>query len=165
MTSKDHMSYLEQVVHRDLTTLHHKEATYGGSWKKRGGAGAYMVAFRKVDRLENITTKYGYDIFRALEADMSGADGSALAELRDLRCYLILIEAEMLARAEERATLPGPLPEQFQPGTPEDGGHHSRYDEPQLDDGMCNEQIENKHVAYYKLTKCGSYIVDRDNTP
>jgi hypothetical protein len=158
--SKRHMEYLEAISQRDIATLHRKEATYGGSWKKRGGSGAFMVSFRKADRLENIAANYGYDIFKALAVDMSGADGSALAELRDLRQYLMLIEGEALARLDDETL----LPEQFRPGTPEDGGHHSLY-KPDLNDGSHNEQIENEDVDYYMLTKCGSYIVDRNNTP
>jgi hypothetical protein len=158
-----HMGYLEHIAKRDVATLIRKEATYGGSWKKRGGAGAFMVSFRKADRLENIVTQYGYDIFRALEDNMTGDDGSALAELRDLRQYLMLIEAEALVRLDDK-TLLKPEPEPNRPGTPEDGGHHARYI-PQLDDGVCSHQIENEDVDYYILTKQGNYIVDRNNTP
>ena len=129
----DHMYFLDTIAQRDIVTLHHKESTYGGSWKKRGGAGAFMVTFRKVDRLENIATKHGYDIFKAVAEDMSGADGSALAELRDLRQYLMLIEAEMLWQADLKLRVPldgvTPFPEQFKSGTPEDGSHHAKYDD------------------------------------
>ena len=38
------------------------------------------------------------DIFLKIEDDPSGQDGSVLAEVRDLRRYLLLIEAEMVAR-------------------------------------------------------------------
>lgn len=38
------------------------------------------------------------DIFRAIEADPGGEDGTVLACVRDLRCYFTLIEAEMMAR-------------------------------------------------------------------
>lgn len=37
------------------------------------------------------------DIFRAMRADTSGADGSVLAEVRDLRRYLMLFEAGLMA--------------------------------------------------------------------
>jgi hypothetical protein len=120
----DHMGFLEDILKRDLVTLRHKEATYNGSWKKRGGSGAFMVTARKWDRLENICTKHAYNIFKAIGTDMSGADGSALAEVRDLRQYLALIEAEMLSRG-----VPVVPDEKNIPGTPEDGGHHSRHKE------------------------------------
>jgi len=38
------------------------------------------------------------DIFGKVEADPSGRDGCVLAEVRDLRRYLLLVEAEMVAR-------------------------------------------------------------------
>jgi hypothetical protein len=125
----NHMHYLRQVMDADMVMIKHKEATYRGSWKKRGGAGAYMVSARKIDRLENIAEKHSFDIFAALEVDMTGADGSALAELRDLRCYLALIEAEVMARQEALRCGGKAHPEQFKSGTPEDGGHHSLHEE------------------------------------
>lgn len=39
----------------------------------------------------------GEDIFQAMDADQSGADGTVLAEVRDLRRYLLLFEARLLA--------------------------------------------------------------------
>lgn len=109
----DHMDHLEAVAAADVEALREKERTYGGSWKKRGGVGAFMMLARKWDRLETIlqdvvlatdgvgmkkTKGWGYDVFRAIASDPSGADGSALAEVRDLRRYLLLVEAEMVAR-------------------------------------------------------------------
>jgi hypothetical protein len=38
------------------------------------------------------------DVFQKIEADMSGRDGSVLAEIRDLRRYLLLVEAEIVSR-------------------------------------------------------------------
>lgn len=38
------------------------------------------------------------DIFAKIEGDPGGGDGSVLAEVRDLRRYLLLVEAEMVAR-------------------------------------------------------------------
>lgn len=38
------------------------------------------------------------DVFAAIQAEPSGKDGTVLAVIRDLRRYLILIEAEMVAR-------------------------------------------------------------------
>lgn len=39
------------------------------------------------------------DIFAKIAEDGSGRDGSVLAEIRDLRRYLLLVEAEMVARS------------------------------------------------------------------
>lgn len=101
----DHMSKIEEVAMRDVATLIQKERTYGGSWKKRGGVGAFMMLARKMDRIENIAQQHSYDVFSAVAAGgMDGEDGSMIAEIRDLRCYLNLVEAEMLTRAEPAVT-------------------------------------------------------------
>lgn len=99
---KDHMSHIEGIASRDVETLEHKERTYAGSWKKRGGVGAFMMLARKMDRIELISERAGYDIFAVIDREgLGGADGELLAEIRDLRCYLLLVEAEMTARLEE----------------------------------------------------------------
>lgn len=146
-----HMDFLGDVLVADAASLREKEATYRGSWKKRGGVGAFMMLARKWDRLENILSleRYRYDIFDAIATQTKrdgtdGVDGSVLAEVRDLRRYLALVEAEMCSvgavphqrsqqvgatvlpsvSAEAPVTSPGPL-EVDRPGTPEDGGHHA----------------------------------------
>ena len=78
----------------DVITAHEKDEEYGASWKKRGGPGAYMVMARKMDRLEEQSKRFGYDIFAAL-ADKSTSE-SLIDTLRDLRVYLMLIENEMI---------------------------------------------------------------------
>lgn len=170
MTNHDHMSHLRSVLDEDERELIRKEETYQGSWKRRGGVGAFMVLARKWDRLESILElpRYGYDIFEAIGSqslrhggDAVGEDGTVLAEVRDLRRYLALVEAEMIARGavpqpcgqtleqalesmEERLV---PRMRKFadeyqqdpfvSPGTPEDGGHHARQapDDDDLYDG------------------------------
>lgn len=94
----DHMDYLENVADQDIAELKRKEETYKGSWKKRGGVGACMMIVRKIDRLEVILEGYGYDVFEGIRTEPSGTDGSLIAEIRDLRRYLMLVEAEMLAQ-------------------------------------------------------------------
>lgn len=98
MTNNSHMDCLRAVADEDIRHLEMKEKTYGGSWKKRGGGGAFMMAARKWDRLENILPADNYDVFTAIQRQPGGEDGSVLAEVRDLRRYLLLIEAEMVAR-------------------------------------------------------------------
>lgn len=97
-----HMTYLQIVANEDVAHLIEKERTYQGSWKRRGGVGAFMMLARKWDRLEGMVEcdNVRYDVFAAVSiGGMSGADGTALAEIRDLRRYLLLVEAEMTARA------------------------------------------------------------------
>jgi hypothetical protein len=57
------------------------------------------------------------DIFLQIEDAPTGEDGSALAEIRDLRRYLLLVEAEMVYRGvvehprdQETGPVPQPLP-------------------------------------------------------
>jgi hypothetical protein len=85
-----------QIVRIDIETLLHKEKTYQGSWRKRGGVGAFMMAARKWDRLENICRQHGWDIFNACEQDREAVEG-ALEQVRDLRRYLLLIEEHLQA--------------------------------------------------------------------
>jgi len=134
----DYLKYLGHIASIDIEQITAKERTYKGSWKKRGGIGASMMLLRKADRLENMLVANHYDIFGLIEAEPHGKDGSALSEIRDLRCYLLLVEAEMMSRGVV-PVMPilkptstaygagGAVPNG--PGTPEDGGQHARYEE------------------------------------
>lgn len=106
-----HLQHLAGVAAYDVAELQRKEATYRGSWKQRGGVGAWMMAVRKIDRLEGMLHEgsgygFGFNVFAAIQSqcdaekdyDKQGGDGMVLAEIRDLRRYLLLIEAEMVAR-------------------------------------------------------------------
>ena len=94
----DHMDY---VLNMDDAALRKAEKAYGDSWKKRGGVGAFMMLARKWDRLENQVKHEGYDIFDAVEADGGlGVKDGIIDDIRDLRRYLILVEAELIVRAD-----------------------------------------------------------------
>lgn len=132
----DHMRYLRDVALADVAHLEEKEKTYRGSWKRRGGRGVFHVGLARVwDRLENIATGGGEDIFGIIEAESdtldpaTGAarDGTLLACVRDLRTYLMLIEAECLSRGMAGRPVSREKPP-YVPGTPEDGGHHALYE-------------------------------------
>ncbi len=102
-----HMSQLLPVVEFDMRRIKEKEIGdpdngkpgYMGSWKKRGGQGAYMMLARKWDRLEVAVRGHGWDIFKAISADTR--DEGVLDDIRDLRQYLILVEAEMRCRWDD----------------------------------------------------------------
>lgn len=94
-----HMNFLESVSADDVRVLKEKERTYQGSWKKRGGVGAFMMLARKWDRIETQAREQGYDIFTLLEE--STVDGIA-DDVGDLRRYLLLVEAEICARRVEK---------------------------------------------------------------
>jgi hypothetical protein len=92
------------VAMNDVNNVNERDASYGSSWKRRGGVGAFMMMARKWDRIENImketTERAGighaaaYDVFQHLDLNAGGV----LDDFRDLRRYLLLIEAELLQR-------------------------------------------------------------------
>lgn len=91
---------LDAISREDAEGLKRAYESYGPSWKQRGGVGAYMMACRKFDRLENRVRKLGWDVFRAIAEDDRGE--GCIDDVRDLRRYLMLIEAEMRARGFRR---------------------------------------------------------------
>ena len=99
MSGEDKFRYhqhLEAIAKRDIEYIKPKDAQYDASWKKRGGVGAFFTIVRPWDRFDSICKTVGYDIFaKVREEGLSGPDGSLIACIRDLRRYLLLIEAEM----------------------------------------------------------------------
>ena len=89
---------MKDVAQRDLEALKKAETSYGDSWKRRGGVGAFMMLARKWDRIENQSTKVGYDIFTAISNDPSAS--GILDDIQDLRRYLLLVEEHMTAEPE-----------------------------------------------------------------
>ena len=85
--------FLDKVTQEDAYFLKKAFESYGDSWKKRGGIGAFMMLARKWDRLENQTKKFNYDIFEAIESDPHPE--GILDDIGDLRRYLFLVEAEI----------------------------------------------------------------------
>ena len=53
-----------------------------------------MMLARKWDRIENLTKKYDYDIFHTIEEHPE--ETGVIDDIRDLRRYLLLVEAEMV---------------------------------------------------------------------
>jgi len=82
---------IQKLAERDIAQLRHAEKSYGDSWRKRGGVGAFMMLARKFDRIENQSMKNHWDVFGAILEDPSSA--GILDDIRDLRCYLYLVEA------------------------------------------------------------------------
>ena len=95
------------LANEDVKGLHEAEQSYGDSWKKRGGVGAFMMLARKWDRLENQVTKVNYDVFQAVKED-TRPEG-ILDDIQDLRRYLLLVEAEVrlngITRPEDKSSL------------------------------------------------------------
>ena len=99
----DHSDHYSPIVNnilglanQDVEGLHSSEQSYGDSWKQRGGVGAFMMLARKWDRLEKQVNEYNYDVFLAAKEDMR--EEGILDDIRDLRRYLFLVEAEVRMR-------------------------------------------------------------------
>ena len=81
------------LANEDVEGLHTSEQSYGDSWKQRGGIGAYMMLARKWDRIERQVEHCGWDVFFAALDDPR--EEGILDDIRDLRRYLFLVEAEI----------------------------------------------------------------------
>ena len=78
------------IAQKDLTQLMTAEKSYGNSWRRRGGTGAFMMLARKFDRIEQQAESCNFDVFKAGEK-YDGDDG-ILDDIGDLRRYLYLVE-------------------------------------------------------------------------
>lgn len=67
----------------------------------RDAPGEHVLDRDNVEHMIDLVTQE--DIFRKIEEHPQGEDGTVLACIRDLRCYLTLVEAEMMSRGA-----PGP---------------------------------------------------------
>lgn len=97
---------LIKVVSDDVEGLLEARRAYGDSWMKRGGAGAAMNLFRKTDRMEQLLAKPPqgvdrYDLFAIILGTLGEGEDKLLDTVRDLRRYLALTEAHMIARGAE----------------------------------------------------------------
>lgn len=88
----------EIISAEDWTSLDRAEEDYGDSWRKRGGIGAFMMLARKWDRIEKQVFDYTYDIFLALEEDKRPE--GLIDDIKDLRRYLLLVEAHMRTKGK-----------------------------------------------------------------
>lgn len=91
-----HLEYLDKISETDVKAVRHSDVQYNASWKARGGVGAYFVAIRKYDRLEARAKQAGYDVFEAVRTDLRPE--GIIDDIRDLRRYLLLWEAELMNR-------------------------------------------------------------------
>lgn len=111
------MNSIYDIIHKlaiiDYEEVKAADQTYGSSWKKRGGIGAAMMLARKWDRIENAVEKHAWDIFSAIRANPSSS--GIMDDIRDLRRYLLLVEAEMkmqgvLDKPPYVTAIPGDIP-------------------------------------------------------
>jgi len=100
-SGRGYLDQLETIADSDVANIEEKERAYGSSWKRRGGIGAFMMLARKFDRIEQrVSTEVAgaqkHNLFQHIFADRRAEP--LLDDIRDLRRYLILVEAEMAAR-------------------------------------------------------------------
>jgi hypothetical protein len=103
-TGSRYLHFLRPITESDIASLREAERSYGNSWKLRGGVDTFHMLRRKWERIEarvaaDASTAGGsspYDIFEHIAADRR-TDGF-IDDVRDLRRYLMLVEAEMIAR-------------------------------------------------------------------
>ena len=86
---------IQYLANKDVQVLEEKGRTYGDSWKKRGGVGAFMMLARKWDRIENQCKEKNYDIFDA--GHSSDTVDGILDDIADLRRYLLLVEDHIVS--------------------------------------------------------------------
>lgn len=91
-----YLKHLDAVVKQDAEALKRAAKNYGDSFKKRGGTGHFHMLARKWDRLETFLSSRGYDIYEAIESDQRPE--GIMDDVRDLRRYLVLVEAEMMSQ-------------------------------------------------------------------
>src|SRR4051812_7327205 len=87
--------HLQDVADADIAYVRRKDKAYSASWKRRGGPGAFFTLVRPWDRFESMAAGYSvpYDIFTLIMMQgLEGPDGSAIACVRDMRRYLLLLE-------------------------------------------------------------------------
>lgn len=94
---------LIDIAKEDAAGLKKAYESYGPSWKSRGGVGAFMMLARKWDRLNNRLKglRQMWDIFYGIAFDDRGE--GVIDDVRDLRRYLLLVEAEMRQRGFRRS--------------------------------------------------------------
>jgi hypothetical protein len=88
---------LNLIAEELVKFVNDKDIQYGSSWRKRGGAGAFMVIARKWDRIEQACeTRHPakYDIFDVFEAD--GRNETILDDCLDLVGYLLILVEHMI---------------------------------------------------------------------
>ena len=147
MKNKTYIDYIQEIANEDCEILRKKDIEYGGSWLKRGGCGATMMALRKVDRFEIQAQRFNWDVFAASAAD--NREEGILDDLADLTRYLLLIRSEILVRRlnAKPETKPEPKPaEQRSESSKATQTMHRKYMGPLVGGGYKGLTLKNDDV-------------------
>ena len=90
------------IAQTDVTKLEEASESYGDSWRRRGGVGAFMMLARKWDRIENQVLGHNYDVFEAYFDD--DRKEGILDDIQDLRRYLLLVEEHVTSIKNKKET-------------------------------------------------------------
>ena len=90
---------IKGIAQKDLEALSRAQASYGDSWRRRGGVGAFMMLARKFDRIEHQSEKHNWNVFEA--GEVYKGEAGLLDDIRDLRRYLLLVEDYILTNTIE----------------------------------------------------------------
>ena len=88
---------LNAITEELVKYVSEKDFHYGSSWRKRGGAGAFMVIARKWDRIEQVCeTRHPakYDIFNVFKEE--DRRETILDDCLDLVGYLLILVEHMI---------------------------------------------------------------------
>lgn len=109
---------MQELASKIVSTVKEKDASYGSSWRRRGGVGAFMMLARKWDRIENIVKGVGWDVFAALGENK----GDVRDDIDDLIGYLLLVR-EHTSQPQEAT----PNPSENAQGAPEGWSNEGYY--------------------------------------
>ena len=90
---------IKGIAQKDLAALSRAQSSYGDSWRRRGGVGAFMMLARKFDRIEHQSEKHNWNVFEA--GEVYKGEAGLLDDIRDLRRYLLLVEDYILTNTIE----------------------------------------------------------------
>lgn len=121
-----HLNFLDDVCNADIAVLKVKDREYGASWKADGGVSTFHMLKRKWDRLMvalKETSPEGWVNYKNLfQAIMEDARSEGIIDdIRDLRRYLTLVEAELLSRGYKPAEVVNTASTNATQGGPQDG--------------------------------------------
>jgi len=80
---------IRKMLNDGVDLLEKKNKSYGSSWERRGGVGAFFTVWRKIDRLDAQLEQAEFNIF---DVSVAAEDGESIDEtLKDAMLYFALV--------------------------------------------------------------------------